>query len=277
MKKKWIFRLFLIIALIAMAGCIEEDKNDDDNENTPVVYYPKEFWGEWVAIEPLRFEITSAGTVLHSVYIDAGTAIYITSKDIRSQWIRFYYTYNVPSVKLEKISDRVIKLEFTYNYDNKERKRSVFLFPLRTATEYFTGNVVSFESDPRLSFTANRSVSGLGGIQMILTNLNDEAQAYTITTDENGDYSTSSTIPNEEYEVKIINKNGDDYKIPVTSPDSGGDIGTVTATHGLNFKVSADATSRIQGINQKDLYSGSPFDVRLNINNVGTQTATAAT
>jgi len=241
--------VLLAVLLITLVSCPAQK----ETEESELVEYSKEFWGEWKSIG--NFEGDVGGWYFNIINPD----VYITSNDIfgfgGERRDRFKYT-------LEKISNRVVKLEL-----NGAKQSSVFyLFPKRIASAGFTGNIVSIVPNSNLSFfTAGRAANGLGGIQIIINNLNDKAQEYTETTDENGVFSTNDTIPDEPYQ---INTGGS--IIDVTSPGDGGDVGTITVTDGINFKTSVITQ-------QKDLYVGEQFTASLSISNVGTATAQAAT
>jgi len=253
MNRKQMLGVLLALIALGMAGCQPEEPD-------AAPYYPEEFWGEWQGI----------GKLPYWTYSGSDPVVYITSNDIvigkKNYGQNFSYT-------LEKVSKRVVKLKLLDEYSGYHTESTFYLFPLRTASASFTGNVVSLKPDTSSSFAASRAASGLGGIQITITNLNDAAQTYNVTTDQNGAFTTADTIPDEQY---IINAGG--HPVEVTSPADGGNVGTVTVTDGLNFKTSVSTANTDYGLrDHKDLYVGKPFNASLKVKNVGTQTAKAAT
>lgn len=251
------FGLSVMIILLVILSCPIED-----NPTSTSKKYSKDFWGEWGGIETINNANNGFKVSGDSRFYITNNGIIRTNNNV-SNFDKVTYT-------LEKISKHVMKAEFTY-YDgsvNSQLTKSMYLFPQRIASANFKGNVVSLEPDTlRPSIVTNRSISSLGGIQIAITNLNDAAQTYTETTDQDGNFVTVDTIPDEPYQISAGGQT-----IEVTSPYDGGDVGTVTITNGLNFKASVDTSYY-----QRDLYINTNFTAWLRIKNVGTQTATAAT
>ena len=257
MNRKQMLGVLLALIALGMAGCQPEGPGQEPEK----AYYPKEFWGEWQGIG--RFDDGMDNIRLTNPVFNIKSNNIIVGPSFNNERLRgFSYT-------LEKVSKRVVKLKFSAS----NGKSSIFyLFPLRTASASFTGNVVSLKPDTSSSFAASRAASGLGGMQIIITNLNDAAQTQTVTTDQNGAFTTADTIPDETYSI-----NAGGQTVKVTSPADGGNVGTVTVTDGLNFKAHASIANNTYDIDRKHLYIGYRFTTMLSVRNVGTQTATAAT
>jgi hypothetical protein len=109
----------------------------------------------------------------------------------------------------------------------------------------------------------------MGRIQAIVDNLKDAAQSQTVTTDDDGRFTVSGVIPGDKYEVSAGGQ------AVVVTPEDGEDIGTITITTGLNFKVSAVAYDDYGDAGYR--YAGNPIDVFIFITNTGTEDAIAAT
>jgi hypothetical protein len=282
MNGKWLFVLVIALMGLVMAGCPAEPETAEDpilnllepetaEDPKPIIKYPREFWGEWVGIRIDRYVFDPESERCR---------FYVTSKGFTSSLSR----YGEDEATLSKISEHVLNLE---TYSNAGWPISYYLFANRTPSAQFTGNVVSLSSDSRSVYGTNRSISGLGGIQVALTNLNDATQTSTVKTDANGNFTTQNTIPNDPYRISVGSQSSEaaapgdggdigTITIEAAAPGDGGDIGTITVTDGLNFKVTADYGTDSTRANS-DLYVGSDYGIQLKIKNVGTETAEAAT
>jgi len=246
MKRKWFLGLIIFIALCTI-GC-KLDK-DEEKEETKSAKLPKKYWGEWIG--------TREGNT-------NGSLFYLGSNGI----IKPTSYNNDPnlSYNIEEISSRVIKATFYRSYIGGigNEQWSMYLFSKRTPSSSFTGNIVGLSGNPSKSIiNSSRSINNLGGIQIVITNLNNQAEEQTTTTDNDGNFSTKDTVPGDPYQIGV-----DGQTIDVTAPDNGGNIGTITVTNGLNLKAS---------INERYTYLNTQFNAEIQIKNVGNQTGNALT
>ena len=248
MKNKWLFILIVFIAFFTI--CCQHDK-DVENEKSKKAKLSKEFWGEWIGTG--RQDGSSSGTVL-----------YLASNGI----IKPTGYNNDPnlSYNLEKISSRVMKATFYRSYIGGigNEQWSIYLFSKRTPHSSFTGNVVSLLQNPSKNIiNSSRSINSIGGIQIIINNLNDQAQEQAAKTDDDGNFTAEGTIPDDPYQIDVGGQTTD-----VTAPDNGGNIGTITVTNGTNLKAN---------INTRYAYLNTQFSAEIQIKNVGNQTGNALT
>jgi len=245
MKNKCLFTLIIFIIFFSN-GC-QHDK-DEENEKPKKAKLSKEYWGEWIG--------TQNGTSF-------GSEFYLASNGI----IKPNSYNNDPnlSYNLENISSHVMKATFYRGYLGGlgNNQWSIYLFSKRTPYSSFTGNIVSLLQNPSQNIiNSSRSISNLGGIPIIISNLNNQAQQST-KTDNEGNFTAEGTIPSDPYQIDV---NG--QTIDVTAPDNGGNIGTITVTNGMNLKAN---------INTRYAYLNTQFSAEIQIKNVGNQTGNALT
>jgi hypothetical protein len=135
------------------------------------------------------------------------------------------------------------------------------LYPLRTANARFSGSIANVTSPGQ---SINRVLGGIGGIEVVIENLNDAAQKETTSTNTNGDFTAGGTIPGDPYGVTVDGKT-----VEVNPNADGDDIGTITIADGLNFKTSVEPSSGIM------LANGTSYSCKIKIENVGSATASA--
>jgi hypothetical protein len=225
-------------AVFLLAGCA-----DPASGTLHEVYkYPKELWGEWIRI-------------------DTGRTWYIASnyleKDASSD------------ITLSRKSDNVIEVvEGKDGYSGKER--TYYLYASRIPNGSFNGTIAGDTARAVYSAAAGRSMAGIGGIDITVTNLNDKANEITAKTDNEGHFTADGTIPGDGYEITVGGQS-----TPVAPNTDGENIGTVTVTEGVNFKTSITSRS------SKDmmlLYAGDEeYQFNITIANTGTDDCLAAT
>jgi hypothetical protein len=211
-----------------------EDTNKPNSEEAQK--FSKEFWGEWLRM-------------------DTGSTWYITSNSIKVNNQVFS-----TNVSLVKQSDRVTEVT--------EGSRKYYLYASRIATSSFSGKIVGFDSDSRnISRAAG---SGLGGINVVISNLNNKAETATVTTDSAGKFSANDVIAGDEYEITA------EGQTAVVLPNTNGeDIGTITVTNGVNFKTIIKPKETTTDMNR--LYANLNFyTFNIEIENTGTEDCTAA-
>jgi hypothetical protein len=204
-----------------------------DPEGDDPPKYAKEYWGEWLRM-------------------DTGDSWYISSDDIK---INDYSSAG--SASLSKQSDRVIEVS--------EDSRKYYLYASRTSNASFTGKIASFSSKAR-------AVTGLGGIQLAVTNINNTANKSNATTDGAGNFQVDNAIPGDDYKITV------EGQTTTVSPAADGDnVGTITVTDGVNFKTSIKPKS--SSVRMQWLYANStaPYTFTITIANTGTADCLAAT
>jgi hypothetical protein len=244
MKTKLIVFLLVVFAALILADCSTDAEDDSDPDLGESVKFTKEFWGEWIGIHKGGESITAPW--------------YITSNRIFAKF--------PGSGSLHNYTDRVRISESSLNtieaiYDNSgySANGTWMLYPKRTANASFSGNIAGLPS-------ISRAINGVGGIQIVIENLNDAAQTTTTTTDENGKFSTDNAIPGDTYDVTA-----DGETVKITPNADGEDIGTITVASGLNFKAYVTPSADIM------LAGGTNYPCSIEIKNIGTQGASACT
>jgi hypothetical protein len=200
---------------------------------TEIYKYPKELWGEWIRM-------------------DTGSAWYITSNYMEGN------ESSNTNLELKRQSGNVIEVT--------EEKRKYYLYASRIPNGSFSGTIVG-DSSGRVGF--GRSMTGMGGIGVTISNLNDAANEVNTSTDGNGNFTAEGTIPGDKYEITA----GDQTTI-VTPNTDGENIGNVTVTDGVNFKTSITPQS---SIDMMKLYTDTSYSFNIEVENTGTEDCPAAT
>jgi hypothetical protein len=231
-KKNWIVVVLIAVMSLFVTGCpMEEEVEDTGMKILPPALetedVPANFWGEWVDFK-------------------TGDSWYITGETVK---IGSADPAPISGFTLTRQSNRII-----------QANGSTLLYAVRIANAGFSGAIAAPETAGRSA----RAIGGMGGIQVIVDNLNDAAQSQTVTTDAGGRFTVPGVIPGDKYKVSAGGQ------AVVVTPEDGEDIGTITITTGLNFKVSVTHDSDY-------LYAGKTSSVSISIKNTGTEDATAAT
>ncbi|MDR2739424.1 MAG: carboxypeptidase-like regulatory domain-containing protein, partial [Treponema sp.] len=189
--------------------------------------------------------------------MDTGNTWYISSSTI--------ITKDSPgSVSLSKQSDRVIEV--------REGSRKYYLYASRIANASFTGKIASVGTDPAKN--VQRALgSGLGGVKVVVTNLNDRANELTATTDGEGKFKVDGAIPGDVYKITV-----EDQTTTVTPAANGDDVGTITitVTGGANFKTSIKPQS--SSVDMQCLYADlNAYTFIITVQNTGTADCLAPT
>ncbi|MCL2155772.1 MAG: hypothetical protein FWH53_08930 [Leptospirales bacterium] len=239
MKKLVVFIFGLMLFFIACGGSDDSDDSlhsIDPQESS--MNFSRTFWGEWIRM-------------------DTGEVWYITSNSIKVNNKDF-----TTNVTLSKQSDRVIEVT--------DGSRKYYLYAARVATSSFSGKVVSIDSNTKNLMRA-ASLGGIGGIDVIISNLNDKTEELTVTTDNDGNFTVDEIIAGDEYEIKT-----QDQSTVVLPHANGDDVGTISVTDGVNFKTTIRPYSTSTDMNW--LYANSnTYSFNIEIENTGTQDCTAAT
>ena len=188
------FLFYSIILLLALSGC-----GDSDNNSTPEITTP---------------EITNTDYNLHGkwIYVNSGESFSIYSNSLLSY---------------EKTDDNLIKVS---QNDNS------YLYAMRAGTSKAkaVGNVQELTNASNSpSRSAKRDYSHIGGINVILENLNDSNTKSVVVTDDNGNFETDE-LPAGDYKVTI-----EDIEQSITITEETEELGTYTIVgeEVNNFKV----------------------------------------
>jgi hypothetical protein len=218
------FFMLCAFVLLVMAGC--PDPLNDNGGSTPGQddpggsVYAETYWGEWIRM-------------------DASETWYISGGKIKIDGRE-----SSKSVSLEKQSDRVIQVT--------EGGRKYYLYASRTANASFTGTIAAFDS---VSPPIRRSVAGGKGWAKVVTENLNNGSTQTIQTDDEGKFTVEDAIPGDEY--RITPEGG--TPVTVTPKGDGDDVGTITVSNGVNFKVG------IVGMYLGTSYNNESIDTDLNM------------
>ena len=212
--------------------------DEDTNKPAPEIQnkYSRELWGEWIRM-------------------DTGDKWYVTNNSIKvNNWA---FSTNVT---LTKQSSRVTEVT--------EGSRKYYLYASRTTTSSFSGKIAGAGAGSR---NIDRAAgSGLGGINVVISNLNNKTETTTATTDGEGRFIAEGVIAGDEYEIKT------EGQTTVVLPNANGDdIGTITVTGGVNFKTVIKPKATATDMNR--LYANlNSYVFNIEIENTGTEDCTAA-
>jgi hypothetical protein len=238
--------------------------------------YSSEYWGEWMAMP--SGSMAGRGIYYNLLWKEA----YITSDQIYigDRIISDALGSAGNRFTLSSLSDNVKVISFSLiTSDDK-----VYLFANRIKNGSFSGTIADFSSANRSA----RSVAGRGGwLDIVVSDLLNPADTTTVTTDGDGKFTVEGTIPGDSYEIAV-----DGQTTTVTPTTDAANIGTVTISDGINFKVSLvppdikfdennfwfPTTLPKTGIDFTRLYAdGTNCPFYLYIENTGSQNATACT
>jgi hypothetical protein len=233
---------FFFVLAFLLTGCPGMDPTS--GTLTEVYKYPKELWGEWIRM-------------------DTGKTWYITSNYMDND------ASSNKKLELKKQSEKVIEVA-EKDQNTEKTLQKYYLYASRIPNGSFSGAIVGDGSDRA---GLGRSMDGMGGISVVVSNLNDAANEASTKTDGQGNFTVEGTIPGDKYEVTAGGQT------TVVSPNTDGeDIGNVTVTGGANFKISINPNSN--SVDMMRLYAGtaSSKDLIFNIEvqNTGTENCVAA-
>jgi hypothetical protein len=217
--------------------------------------YAKDYWGEWIRM-------------------DIRETWYITTSHILIN-----NSSSKKTVSLNKQSPRVIEVTDTTDNDGKTRasERKYYLYASRVANTSFTGKVAVFDQS---SQSLQRDVAGgKGFISVVIEDL-DNGSTTTTETNGSGGFTVDESIPGDDY---VITPEGG-TPITVTPKGDGDDVGTITMSDDVNFKVSI-SDSNLNELYARSLnsnysnnsYSQKSYNFSLSVENTGNNDATAAT
>jgi hypothetical protein len=215
-------------------------------------------WGEWYAVETEGW-----GAVPYpSFYFTRDKIIQIRGNNISGYYIDYDGKNGIEGRaeqvrEAKRISGNVISLKIDRGQDPIN---SYLLYPKRIPSASFTGKIAAFDQ----SRAIQRAVAnGKGWLQVVVDDLNN-GTTVTTTTDGDGNFTVDEVIPGDTYGVTA-----EEQTVEITPQADGDNIGTVTLSDGLNFKASIEPSKDIM------LANGANYSRRIEIRNVGTQTAVA--
>ncbi|MDR0456953.1 MAG: carboxypeptidase-like regulatory domain-containing protein [Treponema sp.] len=270
--KKFVWGILIVFMVLYMNSCSLFDSEPGPKpEHDQEVKIPKEFWGNWVALTKEGFLSSGA----YNIYTPYETALSITENTINKETIgapnkyqnnpRYGYV-GVSFEKLTNINPNMVYFECMKYYNSGYTPLKLYLFPMYSGASSFTGNVVGFDNLPsRANNVSSRAVSGIGGMGIVVSNLDKAGQTATATTDSNGNFTVNGIIPGDTYEVNV-----GDQKIQFTPVANGDNMGTITVTDGVNFKTTYSGSDAKR-------YTTRNYPITIYMKNTGTARASGTT
>ena len=240
MKKSTIFTALLLGTALIFSSC--GGSGGGSGKIPPEKY----FWGHWTRMDTtekwyINDRSVKIGDELNPITTASDTSLSIEGKT------------------LEKSTKNVIRVT--------QGSAIYYLFRNGGAQVEFTG---ALKSNKTGSKSPTRGLGGVGGINVIISNLNNPSDSQTLTTDDDGEFTATETIPGDEYSIKPA---GGDSVI-VTPRIESEDIGVITITdEQYNFKMTY--TSDADYMYAKHNVTENKYNINLNITNVGNLDITA--
>ncbi|MBI9103944.1 MAG: chitobiase/beta-hexosaminidase C-terminal domain-containing protein [Spirochaetales bacterium] len=135
------------------------------------------------------------------------------------------------------------------------------------------GQLLEQQSSSANIRSTGRGLSGIGGINIIITNLNNPSNTDTVTTDVNGEWESDQIIPGEEYLVEPVSEDlpagyEDLQPAIIQTAEDGEDIGNlILTTERYNFQ-----TEYSMGDNNFLYADGATyFNITLKVTNTGSE------
>lgn len=277
MTKKLLVALMVVLVFstaLVLNGCwldsFPEDEQSDDqgdndqDENDENTVYNGEtfFWGSWT-----RMDTGEEWYFSDEKVVEAGTDYSIRSVDTSN--ISLYLN---DGRDIAKESANVLKV---IDDDNGSE---YFLFRKSGSNANFKGSVKTTIAEARAF-----GMSGLGGIDVVISNLRNPENQVVVTTDSDGNFEAEGIILDDQYEVvpqlddvSLAEIPEEEVAVQVQPRNDGEDTGNIIVTDQVyNFKVSHDQYWA------SFLYAGNDgyMDIRevtIRIKNVGTEDCTGA-
>ncbi|MDR1248449.1 MAG: hypothetical protein LBK63_04010 [Treponema sp.] len=229
MRNKQILRrwVFSLAAVLLFAAC--------ENQATlnELYYYPKEIWGEWIRM-------------------DTGNTF-----RFGSNWRQYSGSDIDSDAVFEKQSENVVKI-------TQKGKTDIYLFASRLPTASFSGTIVGID-DPVSSVGGSRAIGGLGGMPVMITNLNDRNNNVTAQTTAEGTYEAKNIVIDDEYAITV---GGETTNVTVNT--NGDDVGTITIVpDGVNFKTTLERRGDSANQDMSRLWVGGRYYFNIVIENTG--------
>jgi hypothetical protein len=198
---------------------------------------------------------------------------------LRGEWIqvdtgdKWYFASQYATRKNSYLSQGtpfVFTQKTTHFVEVVEGNKRYYLSASRIADGSFSGTIVNGNNTGNTR-SIGRSMAGIGGIGVVISNLNDAVNGVTSETDEDGNFTANGIIPGDTYEVTAGGASN-----PVTVNTDGENIGAVTVTTGVNFKTAIVPTATTTDM--MALYANNTnYAFNIEITNTGTADCLAAT
>jgi hypothetical protein len=166
---------------------------------------------------------------------------------------------------IKKQSENVIKI-------TEAGKTDIYLFASRLPTASFSGKVAGVD-ETASSGRGSRAISGLGGMPVIISNVNDRQNNTTAQTDAEGNYTANGIVAGDEYDVTVGNETA---RVAVNT--NGDDVGTITIVpDGVNFKTTLERRGDSANLDMNLLWPGFTYYFNIVIENTGNEDCLAPT
>jgi len=226
----------LFVVIVSLSTTCTDDLPADEH------LFAEEFWGQWVALGEWS-RVTC--------YISSQTIVF--SGLGVSDYPNTYYDND--RITLKRQSLNILKMTRTYaTVWGGDRKETWTFMASRIADGSFTGRVV--QNSGSRSATGPRVVSGLGGVDVVVSNLKNSADKKKTKTDKNGNFTTKDIIPGDEYRIDAGNT-----AITATPNNKDDDIGNIT-TEG---RVFLKAQINLENADTMELYINTPYIVNIRL------------
>jgi len=257
MKTKVLLALLIFCFVLSHIGCNFKDVNDDESDKEKSNKIARAYWGEWRIVKSFTSASSAPDYLGNRVSISENNiGIWITDS---IGYTSPYYSYiSLEGVSL-KIVDNIYPGMLELNHPESYGRSGYLLIPIKVPSVSFTGKVVSLDSSSRS--VMGRAVSGIGGIQVIIDNLNKpEDPPTTVITDTDGNFIVEEATPGDKYGVSTGGQTVDFSPIA-----DGDDLGNITITNGTNFKINRNSDSIF--------YANENASISLSIKNIGSTMA----
>ncbi|MBI9102743.1 MAG: hypothetical protein JEY99_10020 [Spirochaetales bacterium] len=226
----------ILLLVLLLASCPETggpgtDPGDDNGGTETTI--DSFFWGRWIAVDSdtewyISRDKVLAGTFEHTVYQADAESIDISFGTI------------------ERDSDNMLRyLDDTYFDDSEEDPIPAFLYRLSGADNTFTASVVD-SGDTNPSISRALGLVGIGGINVIIKNIDNDGDSQETSTDDEGVLTATETILGDNYKITIPVQTGvaDELSAEVTPLYNGQDLGLFDLLNsGANFKMNLEANT----------------------------------
>ena len=265
--KNFISGVLIVYIVFSITSCPQPGNKPDVG-----VTIPREFWGDWVALTKEGFLSDN----FYNIHIPFETTLSITQNTINGESVGGPNEFwNIPrhgfaGVKFERLNSihsNLVYFEAMRHFRDGYVPIKLYLVPKFLRPSSFTGSVVSFDNalQSRADISSSRAVSGIGGIQVVINNLDRQGQTITTRTDDDGNFTVSDIIPGDSYEVRV-----GDQTIQFTPVANGDNMGTITITDGVNFKTTYSGPDVKRYVNRD-------YPITIYMNNTGTARAAGTT
>ncbi|MBI9104460.1 MAG: hypothetical protein JEY99_18740 [Spirochaetales bacterium] len=237
-------------------GTTVEDDSDTDSDNDPdPIVLPgvgpgSFFWGRWVRMDGSNDEWYMASDGIET---GAGSRSSVSNVSETS--------FNYAGQLINKQTDNI--LEVTPGGE----AQTYYLFRRSGATAEASMTINGIEDVSTLSVSRGFNLSGLGGVQIIMNNIENPGNTQTLTTNTDGSLDLDEVIVGDEYEITIPEQVGIDEEIDlIVSPVyDGEDLGIVNLTEtDQNFKVSYTIANQ-----PEYLLGGESYSLTIHLQNIG--------